>query len=120
RPGQPDNDPSLRWDIQRFTRDLAQLARDTQWRLSDLRNLTAQAEKDETLVSPATRLLNAARQFKSETNWLGMDARFAHFDFIRAGYTFEGMDLDRNSRDLDSNAQDLQTEADRLLAKVRP
>jgi hypothetical protein len=118
--GRPDNDPSLRWDVQRFTRDLAQLARDSQWRLNDLRNLTAQAEKDETLVAPASRLVDAARRLKSETNWFGMDARFAYFDFMRAGYTFEGMDLDRNSRDVDSRAQDLQNESDRLLAKVRP
>ncbi len=120
RPGQPGNDPSLRWDIQRFTRGLDRLAHDAQWRLQDLRILLAQAEKDETLVAPATRLLNAARQLKSETNWFLTDARFAHFDFSRAGYNFEAMDLDRNSRDLDDHSQDLQSEADRLLAKVRP
>jgi len=120
RPGQPNNDPSLRWDIQRLTRDLAQLSRDAQWRLNDLRMLTSQAEKDETLVAAASRLNDTARRLKSETNWFAMDARFAYFDFMRAGYTFEGMDLDRNSRDIDSRAQDLQSEADRLLAKVRP
>jgi hypothetical protein len=119
QPGQP-SDPSLRWDIQRLTRDLAQTSRDAQWRLNDLRFLAASAEKDEALVAPATRLLDAARRFKNETNWFSMDARFAYFDFMRAGYTFEGMDLDRNSRDVDTNAQALQTEADRLLAKVRP
>ena len=72
RPGQPGqpSDPNLRWDVQRFTRDLAQLTRDSQWRLNDLRSLSAQAEKDEALVSPATRLLESARRFKSETNWL--------------------------------------------------
>ncbi len=122
RPGQPGqpSDPSLRWDIQRLTRDLAQTTRDAQWRLNDLRFLASSAEKDEALVAPATRLLDAARRLKNETNWFSMDARFAYFDFMRAGYTFEGMDLDRNSRDVDTNAQALQTEADRLLAKVRP
>lgn len=122
RPGQPGqpSDPSLRWDIQRLVRDLAQLSRDAQWRLNDLRFLASAAEKDETLVAPATRLLDSARRLKNETNWFAMDARFAYFDFTRAGYTFEGMDLDRNSRDIDMNAQSLQTEADRLLAKVRP
>lgn len=120
QPGRPDNDPSLRWDIQRLTRDLAQTARDAQWRLNDLRFLAASAEKDESLVAPATRLLDAARRLKNETNWFAMDARFAYFDFMRAGFTFEGMDLDRNSRDVDSRAQDLQTEADNLLTKVRP
>ena len=122
RPGQPGqpSDPSLRWDIQRLVRDLAQTSRDAQWRLNDLRFLASSAEKDEALVAPATRLLDAARRLKNETNWFSMDARFAYFDFMRAGYTFEGMDLDRNSRDVDTNAQSLQTEADRLLAKVRP
>jgi hypothetical protein len=120
QPGRPDGDPSLRWDIQRLTRDLAQTTRDAQWRLNDLRFLAASAEKDEALVAPATRLLDAARRLKNETNWFAMDARFAYFDFTRAGYTFEAMDLDRNSRDTDMNAQSLQTEADRLLAKVRP
>jgi len=122
RPGQPNqpNDPSLRWDIQRLTRDLAQTSRDAQWRLNDLRFLASSAEKDETLVIPATRLLDAARRLKNETNWFSMDARFAYFDFMRAGFTFEGMDLDRNSREIDTNAQNLQGEADRLLAKVRP
>lgn len=122
RPGQPGqpSDPSLRWDIQRLVRDLAQTSRDAQWRLNDLRFLASSAEKDEALVAPATRLLDAARRLKNETNWFSMDARFAYFDFMRAGFTFEGMDLDRNSRDVDTNAQELQTEADRLLAKVRP
>jgi hypothetical protein len=122
RPGQPSqpSDPSLRWDIQRLTRDLAQTNRDAQWRLNDLRFLSAAAEKDEALVAPATSLIDAARRFKSETNWFSMDARFAATDFRRAGYTFEGMDLERDSRDIDWNAQSLQTEADRLLAKVRP
>ncbi|MBI2387524.1 MAG: hypothetical protein HYV14_16160 [Elusimicrobia bacterium] len=119
QPGQP-SDPSLRWDIQRLVRDLAQTTRDAQWRLNDLRFLASSAEKDEALVAPASRLLDAARRLKSETNWFSMDARFAYFDFMRAGYTFEGMDLDRNSRDVDTNAQALQTEADRLLSKVRP
>lgn len=119
RPGQP-SDPSLRWDIQRLVRDLAQTSRDAQWRLNDLRFLASSAEKDEALVAPATRLLDAAQRLKNETNWFSMDARFAYFDFMRAGYTFEGMDLDRNSRDVDTNAQALQTEADRLLSKVRP
>jgi|CXWL01.1.fsa_nt_gi hypothetical protein len=120
RPGRPDSDPSLRWDVQRFTRDVDQLTRDSQWRIQDLRMLTAQAEKDETLVAPATRLLDAARQLKSETNWFLSDARFAHFDFSLAGYTSEGWELDRNSRDLDKHAQDLSSESDRLLSKVRP
>ncbi|MCR4296265.1 MAG: hypothetical protein NUW21_12075 [Elusimicrobia bacterium] len=119
RPGQP-SDPSLRWDVQRLTRDLAQTARDAQWRLNDLRFLASSAEKDEALVAPASRLLDAARRLKSDTNWFAMDARFAYWDFNRAGYTFEAMDLDRNSRDVDTNAQNLETEADRLLAKVRP
>ncbi|MBI2788785.1 MAG: hypothetical protein HYX59_08900 [Elusimicrobia bacterium] len=122
RPGQPGqpSDPSLRWDIQRLVRDLAQTSRDAQWRLNDLRFLASSAEKDEALVAPATRLLDAARRLKNETNWFSMDARFAYFDFTRAGYTFEGMDLDRNSRDVDTNAQSLQEEADKLLTKVRP
>ncbi|MDD5303951.1 MAG: hypothetical protein PHS14_12695 [Elusimicrobia bacterium] len=120
QPGRPDADPSLRWDIQRLTQDLAQVSRDSQWRLNDLRFLASSAEKDETLVAPATRLLDAARRLKSETNWFNMDARFAYFDFMRAGFTFEGMDLDRNSRDIDTNAQSLQDEADKLLTKVRP
>lgn len=122
RPGQPGqpNDPSLRWDVQRLTRDLAQTARDAQWRLNDLRFLASSAEKDETLVAPASRLLDAARRLKSDTNWFASDARFAHWDFQRAGFTFEAMDLDRNSRDLDSRARDLENEANRLLTKVRP
>lgn len=120
QPGRPDNDPSLRWDVQRLSRDLAQLARDAQWRLNDLRFLASSAEKDEALVAPASRLLDAARRLKSDTNWFAMDARFAYWDFQRAGYTFEAMDMDRNSRDVDNNAQYLETEADRLLAKVRP
>lgn len=119
QPGQPNNDPSLRWDVQRFTQDLAQVTRDSQWRLNDLRMLASQAVKDETLVPSASRLLDETRRFKSATNWLLSDARFGYFDLIRAGFTFEGMDLDRNSRDVDARAQDLQNEADKLLTKVR-
>ena len=118
--GRPDMDPSLRWDVQRLTQDLSRMARDAQWRLMDLRNLSAQAEKDETLVGPASRVADAARRLKNDTNWLVSDARFGYFDLMRAGFTFEGMDLDRDSRDLDSRAQDLQNEAEKLLAKVRP
>lgn len=117
--GRPGGDPSLRWDVQRFTQELSQLARDSQWRLDSLRMLTAQAVKDESLVPSAQRLQSAARWQKSETNWLAFDARFAYFDFIRAGYSFEAMDLDRDSRDADARAQDLQDGSDRLLAKVR-
>ncbi|UPT75188.1 MAG: hypothetical protein M0D55_05630 [Elusimicrobiota bacterium] len=119
QPGRPETDPSLRWDVQRFTRDLAQTTRDAQWRLGDLRHLSAQAEKDETLVGPASRVVDAARRLKNESNWLVMDARFGYWDLMRAGFTFEGMDLDRNSRDLDDHARDLQSEGDKLLAKVR-
>lgn len=119
-PQQPDNDPSLRWDVQRLTQDLSRLARDAQWRSTDLRNLSAQTGKDAALVGPASRVLDAARRLKGDTNWLATDARFAYFDFMRAGFTFEAMDLDRNTRDFDSRAQDLQNDADALLTKVRP
>ncbi len=119
QPGRPDNDPTLSLDVQRFTQDLAQLARDAQWRLSDLRFLSAQAEQDETLVAPASRLLDAARRFKGETNRLRMEARSAYPDFVDAGFDFEGMDVDRDSRDTDERAQDIQNEADELLTKVR-
>jgi hypothetical protein len=118
--GRPDNDPSLRWDVQRLTRDLSQLARNSQQSLYDLRFLSSEAVKDQNLVAPATRLSDAASRFQSATNWLLSDARFAYFDLMRAGFTFEGMDLDRDSRDVDGRAQDLRSEADRLLAKVRP
>jgi hypothetical protein len=123
RPG-PGNgrggpDQNLRWELQRFNQDLARLTRDAQWRLNDLRGLSAEAQKDPALVAPAQRLVDSARWQKSETGWLISDARFAYFDLMRAGFTFEGMDLDRNSRDLDQAASDLQSESDRLLAKVR-
>ncbi len=117
--GKPDMDPSLRWDVQRYSRDLSNLTRDAQWRLQDLRNLSGQAQKDDALVAPASRVADSARRLKSEAGWLAMDARFGYWDLLRAGFTFEGMDLDRNSRELDSIAQDLQNEGDRLLAKVR-
>ena len=117
--GRPDNDPSLRWDVQRLTRDLAQLTRDAQYRVNDLRFLSSQAEKDETLIPAASRLVDGARRFKDTTNWLLMDARFAYFDLMRAGFTFEGMDLDRDSRDIDARAQDLQTESEKVLAKIK-
>jgi hypothetical protein len=118
--GRSSSDPVLRWDVQRFMSDLSQLTRDAQWRLNDLRFLTASAEKDETLVAPASRLLDAARGFKSEMGWLAADARLAAFEFRDAGFIFESMDLDRDSRDLEGRTQDLQNEAARLLAKVRP
>ncbi|MDE2144193.1 MAG: hypothetical protein KGL74_02230 [Elusimicrobia bacterium] len=117
QPGQPDQ--NLRWELQRLNQDLASLARDAGWRLDELRSLSAQAQKDPTLVGPATRLTDAARWLKSETNWLTFDARFASIGLLRAGLTFESMDLDRNGRDLDDNAAQLQTGADALLAKVR-
>jgi hypothetical protein len=114
------SDLSLRWDVQRFTRELAQVTRDMQWRVGDLRHLSAQAEKDEALVAPASRLVGAARWLKSETSWLLSDAHFASFDFERAGFTIESMNLDRDSRDLDWRALDLQTGAEQLLVKVKP
>lgn len=120
QPGQPNGDPSLRWDVQRLSQDLSRLARDSQWRVQDLRNLSAQAEKSDALVAPATRVSDAARRLKNDASWLATDVRFAYFDFMRAGFTFEAMDLDRDTRDMDSRAQELQDEAARLLAKVRP
>lgn len=118
--GRPDADPNLRWDVQRFTRDLSRLTRNAEWRLSDLRFLSAQAQKDQSLVAPATSLLSAARWLQNETNWFAMDARFAVHDFRRAGFTFEAMDLERDGRDLDLHAQELLDDADALLTKVRP
>ncbi len=117
--GRVDNDPTLSLDVQRFTQDLAQLARDAQSRLNELHFLASQAEEDKTLVASASRLLDVARRFKSATNRLRLDARSAYPDFVRAGFTFEGMDVDRDSRDLDERARDLQNEADQLLTKVR-
>ena len=117
RSNQPD--PNIRWDFQRYNQYLSVLARDGQWRLSELRSLSAQAQKDSSLVAPAQHLASAAGWLKNETNWLTFDVRFATFDLMRAGLTFESMDLDRASRDFDQNAQDLKAESDRLLAKVR-
>ena len=117
RSNQPD--PNLRWDFQRYNQYLSVLARDGQWRLSELRSLSVQAQKDPALVAPAQHLASAAGWLKNETNWLTFDVRFASFDLMRAGLTFESMDLDRASRDFDQNAQDLKAESDRLLAKVR-
>ena len=56
---------------------------------------------------------------KSKTGWFLFDARLAYFDLLRAGFTFEGMDLDRDTRDADGRAQDLQDEAGQILTKVR-
>lgn len=119
RPGNGQPDPNLRWDLQRFNQDLSSMSRDAQWRLNDLRTLSAQAQKDPGLAARAQRVVDAARWLKNDTNWLAFDARFAYSDLMRAGYSFEGMDLDRYSRDLDQSAADLQSEAERLLAKVR-
>jgi hypothetical protein len=112
-------DPNLGWDLQRFNQDLSAMARNSEFRLMDLRSLSAQAQKDPGLVAPAQRLVEAARWLKSETGWLIFDAGFDTSALMRAGYPMEGMDLDRNSRDLDQNSQELQSEAERLLAKVR-
>lgn len=117
--GRVNNDPTLSLDVQRFTQDLAQLARDSQRSLNDLRFLASQAEKDEALVAPVSGLLDVARRFKNATSRLRLDARSAYPDFVRVGFTFEGMDMDRDSRDVDEHARDLQDEADQLLAKVR-
>ena len=119
RPGNGWPDQTLRWDIQRFNQDLAARSRDAQWRLDELRSLSAQAQKDPNLVGPAARLLDASRYLKDETNWLAFDAGFDYSDMMRAGLSFEGMDLDRNARDIDQNAAQLQSEGERLLAKVR-
>lgn len=117
RSGRPDQ--ILRWDVQRFTRELSALARDAQWRLTDLRSLSAQAQKDEALISPASRVLASARSLDNTVHWLVFDARFAYFDLQRAGFTFEAMDLDRGSRDMDGLARELLSESEKLLAKVR-
>jgi hypothetical protein len=117
--GKPDPDPSLRWDLQRFNRDLQSVARDADWRLNDLRMLNAQVEKDPNAVYPAQRLVDAARRLKQETHWVAFDARFGRFDLMRAGFSMEGWDLDRYSSDLDARAQDLESVAAQILAKVR-
>ncbi|NNN04353.1 MAG: hypothetical protein HKL90_00485 [Elusimicrobia bacterium] len=117
-PGAPA-DQTLTGDLQRFNQDLQSLAQDSQFRLNDLRSLSAQAQKDPNLVAHAQNLDNAARGLASTTKWLVFDVGFDTADLSRAGYTFESMDLDRYSRDADQSAQDLQNEADRLLAKVR-
>ena len=117
--GRPDSDPALRWDLQRFTRELQDLSRGAQWRLDDLRRLSAQAQKDDSLVSPAQRLVDATRRFKEMARWLALDARFAQFDFLRAGFTFEAFEVDRGSRDAETRAQELLGESESLLTKVR-
>ena len=112
-------DPNLSWDLQRFNQDLQTLAQDSRFRLNDLRSLSAQAQKDPALVAHAQRLDDAARGLAATVKWMTFDARFDTGDLMRAGFSMESMDLDRNSRDLDQGSQDLQAEADRLLAKVR-
>lgn len=112
-------DPNLGWELQRFNQELDSLARDGQFRLNDLNVLAAQAEKDPSLVGRAQNLVNAASGLKSDANWLVFDVRFDVPDLMRAGFSFEEMDLDRFSRDLDRNASDLQSGTERLLAKVR-
>ncbi len=112
-------DPAMRRDIEAFTRTTGQLVRDTQGRLGSLRFLSAQAVKNEILVAPATRLLDAALKLKSEADLFAAYARFASSDFMNAGYTLEGMDLDRNSHDIDLCAKDLHAESERMLSKVR-
>jgi hypothetical protein len=121
RGGDPRRGPGgdVRWDLQRFNQNLADLSRNAQWRLNDLYALSAQAPKDPELVAHVQRLIDSARWLQSETNQLTFDARFDAFQLMTAGYALESMDLDRNSRDLDRSAQDLQAAGERLLAKVR-
>ncbi|MBI3564949.1 MAG: hypothetical protein HY079_07125 [Elusimicrobia bacterium] len=120
-PQQPGRqDPNLRWELQNMTRDLARVARDAQWSLDQLRSLSSQvAGKDPTLVASAQNLSAKAGWLQSDAHWLVFDAGFASMDLMRAGYSFESMDLDRGARDLDRATRDLQAEAQRLLDKVR-
>lgn len=117
--GQPDSDPSLRFEVQRLARDFTSLARDLQWKVNDLRWASSQVQKDPELVRPAQRLAEAARVLKDSAHWLQFDARFAIWDYRRAGFTFEAWDIERGATDMEMRSRDLGTLADDILAKAR-
>ena len=120
RPGQPEQDPFLRHDVQNAVwkiRDLARDADDARWRAQ---RALQSAVPDAGAVPSAERLLREARQLRSETGWLESEARWASMDLRRAGYHSEGWDLERESRRVDDNARQLEQYAGQIVTKVTP
>lgn len=120
RPGQPQQDPFLRHDVQNAVwriRDLARDADNARWRAQ--RALQA-AVPDAGAVGAAQRLLSEARQLRSESGWLESEARWASMDLRRVGYGSEGWDLERESRRVNDAARELEQLAGQIVGRVTP
>lgn len=118
--GQPDMDPGLRWDVQRYSRDLEQHARDLRWTSQELTSVRqAITEKDPELAAAAARLESATTWLTSEERWLENELRWIGFDLRRAGFHFEAFDYERHGRDVEADVRAVEDETRQILAKVR-
>lgn len=113
------NDRFLQSDVQRFIWDLRDFSRRFWQSANEGQRLLRAAVKDPILVSPAQNLEQSAVDLSSEARWLENDARFASWDFRRAGFASESWDLERESSDAAGYARDLEASARALSAKVR-
>lgn len=119
-PGQPNNDPFLRNDIQRlvwelrdFSRVVGDLARDIQ------RIARSVQQKDPDLVQPARALVGSAQRLNSEAGWIRNEANWASWDIRRAGFSMEAWDVERESSAAEDSSRQAQSEAQRLLQQVQ-
>lgn len=119
RPGQPDPDPFLRMDLDRFIWDLRDFCSYTANADRAARSYLASATKDPALVAPAQNLHANANPLWHSVNWLASDARFAESDFRRAGFHGQASDLYWKTSDADRDAHSLLNTASQLLDKVR-
>lgn len=83
RPGH--NDPWFSNDMFRLRMDVDSHSRDAESLASQARSIELEAVADPKLGPAARELENAASQAEWETSWLAQGARFAYFDFVRAG-----------------------------------
>ncbi|MBI5623946.1 MAG: hypothetical protein HY924_09220 [Elusimicrobia bacterium] len=118
QPGQPNNDPFFRNDLNRAVWAL----RDLQWAVQrvrmDAERLAMQARPDPGQIQSARRFTDSFTWTESEIGWLASEARWAEWDIRRAGFSMEAWDISRYSADVERDIRDSHREADEILRKV--
>ncbi|PCI32280.1 MAG: hypothetical protein COB53_12605 [Elusimicrobia bacterium] len=112
-------DPFLRNDIRRLLWDLRDLNRDLNRASQTVSQLLRTAKKSPESVSPAQSLVSNTRWLKSDAGWMESDARWLRSDLRRAGFTFEGWDIEREVDVIDRKTRDLERDSRSLQTKVR-
>lgn len=119
QPSRPGDDPALRYDVARLSQAAKTLSREVALRSSDLRWISAQAEKDPSLVQPAQTLSQDTLDFKQSAGFLRFDSEGVLGDLRRAGFDPDAADIDDATQRVQDDAQTIQNDSQTLLMKVR-